>query len=123
MPLILVYQLELKIKVQNLKLEQELLVRYEDVDNYNVYGAYFSTKTKLSDKVSLQFAGRYDKYPQIGESSFAPRAAIVYNPSNKHKMRLTFNKAYVAPSALNLFVDLAVQKIPGGYGNVVDLRK
>ncbi|MDA8587860.1 TonB-dependent receptor, partial [Flavobacteriaceae bacterium] len=92
--------------------------RYEDVDNYNVYGAYFSTKTKLSDKVSLQFAGRYDKYPQIGESSFAPRAALVYNPSNRHKMRLTFNKAYVAPSALNLFVDLAVQKIPGGYGNV-----
>ena len=92
--------------------------RYEDNDNYNVYGAYFSTKTKLSDKVNLQLAGRYDKYPQIGESSFAPRAALVYNPSNRHNMRLTFNKAFIAPSALNFYVDLAVQKIPGGYGNV-----
>ena len=92
--------------------------RYEDDDNYNVYGAYFSTKTKLSDKVSLQLAGRYDKYPQIGESSFAPRVALVYNPSNRHNMRLTFNKAFIAPSALNFYVDLAVQKVPGGYGNV-----
>ncbi|MDB9853383.1 TonB-dependent receptor, partial [Flavobacteriaceae bacterium] len=92
--------------------------RYEDDDNYNVYGAYFSTKTKLSDKVNLQLAGRYDKYPQIGESSFAPRVALVYNPSNRHNMRLTFNKAFIAPSALNFYVDLAVQKVPGGYGNV-----
>jgi iron complex outermembrane receptor protein len=92
--------------------------RYEDDDNYNVYGAYFSTKTKLSDKLNLQLAGRYDKYPQIGESSFAPRAALVYKPSNRHSMRLTFNKAFIGPTALNLFVDLAVQKLPGGYGNV-----
>ena len=92
--------------------------RYEDNDDYNVYGAYFSTKTKLSEKFNLQLAGRYDKYPQVGESSFAPRAALVYTPSNRHKMRLTFNKAFIAPSALNFYVDLAVQKIPGGYGNV-----
>ncbi len=92
--------------------------RYEDNDDYNVYGAYFSTKTKLSEKFNLQLAGRYDKYPQIGESSFAPRAALVFKPNNRESFRLTFNKAFIAPTALNFYVDLAVQKIPGGYGNV-----
>ena len=96
--------------------------RYEDKDNYNVYGAYFSTKTKLSEKFNLQLAGRYDKYPQVGESSFAPRAALVFKPSNRHSMRLTFNKAFIAPSALNMFVDLPVSKLGPGinvwiYGN------
>jgi outer membrane receptor for ferrienterochelin and colicins len=92
--------------------------RYEDKDSYNVYGAYFSAKTKLSEKFNLQLAGRYDKYPQVGESSFAPRAALVFKPNSRESFRLTFNKAFIAPSALNMFVDLAVQKIPGGYGNV-----
>ena len=96
--------------------------RYEDNDDYRIYGAYFSAKTKLSDKLNLQLAGRYDKYPEVGESSFAPRAALVYNPSNRHNLRLTFNKAFIAPSALNMFVDLPVQKLGPGinvwiYGN------
>ena len=90
--------------------------RNENDDDYRVYGAYFSTKTDLSKKLNLQLAGRYDKFPTIGEASFSPRAALVFKPSNRHSLRLTFNKAYVAPSALNLFVDLAVQDI--GYGSV-----
>ena len=96
--------------------------RYEDNDDYRIYGAYFSAKTKLSDKLNFQLAGRYDKYPEVGESSFAPRAALVYNPNNRHNLRLTFNKAFIAPSALNMFVDLPVQKLGPGinvwiYGN------
>ena len=96
--------------------------RYEDKDSYNVYGAYFSAKTKLSEKFNLQLAGRYDKYPQVGESSFAPRAALVFKPNNRESFRLTFNKAFIAPSALNMFVDLAVSRLGPGinvwiYGN------
>ena len=96
--------------------------RFENDDDYRIYGAYFSAKTKLSDKLNLQLAGRYDKYPEVGESSFAPRAALVYNPNNRHNLRLTFNKAFIAPSALNMFVDLPVQKLGPGinvwiYGN------
>ena len=92
--------------------------RFEDSDDYRIYGAYFSAKTKLSDKLNLQLAGRYDKYPEVGESSFAPRAALVYNPNNRNNFRFTFNKAFIAPSALNMFVDLAVSQLPGGAGNV-----
>ncbi len=92
--------------------------RFEDSDDYRIYGAYFSAKTKLSDKLNLQLAGRYDKYPEVGESSFAPRAALVYNPNNRNNFRFTFNKAFIAPSALDMFVDLAVSQLPGGAGNV-----
>ena len=90
--------------------------RNESSDDYRVYGAYFSTKTDLSDKLNLQLAGRHDHYPAIGENSFSPRAALVFKPSNRHSLRATFNKAYIAPSALNLYVDQQVQDI--GYGNV-----
>ena len=90
--------------------------RNENDDDYRVYGAYFSTKTDLSDKLNLQLAGRHDHYPAIGENSFSPRAALVFKPSNRHSLRATFNKAYIAPSALNLYVDQQVQDI--GYGNV-----
>ncbi len=92
--------------------------RFEDSDDYRIYGAYFSTKTKLSDKFNLQLAGRYDRYPEVGESSFAPRVALVYNPDIRNNFRLTYNKAFIAPSALNMFVDLAVSQLPGGAGNV-----
>lgn len=96
--------------------------RFENDDDYRIYGAYFSAKTKLSDKLNLQLAGRYDKYPEVGESSFAPRAALVYNPNNRHNLRLTFNKAFIAPAALVMFLDLPVQKLGPGinvwiYGN------
>ena len=90
--------------------------RNENDDDYRVYGAYFSTKTDILEKLNLQLAGRYDKYPAIGENSFSPRAALVFKPSNRHSLRATFNKAYIAPSALNLYVDQQVQDI--GYGNV-----
>ena len=90
--------------------------RFENMDDYRVYGAYFSTKTDISDKLNFQLAGRHDHFPAIGETSFSPRAALVFKPSNRHSIRLTFNKAYIAPSALNLFLDQQVQDI--GYGNV-----
>ena len=90
--------------------------RNENDDDYRVYGAYFSTKTDILEKLNLQLAGRYDKYPAIGENSFSPRAALVFKPSNRHSLRATFNKAYIAPSALNLYVDQQVQALP--YGNV-----
>ena len=92
--------------------------RYEDVDDYRVYGAYFSTKTDLSDKLNLQLAGRYDKFPAIGENSFSPRVALVYKPSQRHSLRLTFNKAFIPDPALYLFVDTQIQNLPSGYGNV-----
>ena len=90
--------------------------RFENMDDYRVYGAYFSTKTDISDKLNFQLAGRHDHFPAIGETSFSPRAALVFKPSNRNSIRLTFNKAYIAPSALNLFLDQQVQDI--GYGNV-----
>ena len=65
--------------------------RFEDNDDYRIYGAYFSAKTKLSDKLNLQLAGRYDRYPEVGESSFAPRVALVYNPDIRNNFSYRCN--------------------------------
>mgnify|MGYP003302999945 CR=1 FL=1 len=77
------------VESQNANFEsyKQTFGRYEDEDNYRIYGAYFSTKTDISDKLNLQLAGRYDKYPAMGENSFSPRIALVYKPSQKHSTR------------------------------------
>lgn len=108
------------VESQNANFEsyKQTFGRYEDEDNYRIYGAYFSTKTDISDKLNLQLAGRYDKYPAIGENSFSPRIALVYKPSQKHSTRLTYNKVFIPVTALNMFVDLPVSQLPGGVANV-----
>ena len=82
---ILTCQLELKIKVQNLNTEPELLEDMKTMIITMFMELIFLLKLNFQIKFNLQFAGRYDKYPQVGESSFAPRAALVYNQATDIK--------------------------------------
>ena len=91
--------------------------RNEDNDDYRVYGAYFASKTKLTDDLKLTLSGRYDKLPFIGENSFSPRAGLVWQASPRHSVRLTYNKTYTPVDALTLFSDLPV----GGSGSEFDI--
>ncbi len=88
--------------------------RNEDADDYRVYGAYFSSKSNLTDDLILDLSGRYDKFAVLGENSFSPRAGLIWKASPRHSVRLTYNKSHTPPSALTLFVDLPVQLVSGG---------
>ena len=91
--------------------------RNEDKDDYRVYGAYFASKTKLTDDLNLTLSGRYDKLTFIGENSYSPRAGLVWQASPRHSVRLTYNKTYTPADALTLFSDLPV----GGSGSEFDI--
>ena len=88
--------------------------RNEDKDDYRVYGAYFASKTKLTDDLNLSLSGRKDYFPALGENSFSPRVGLVWQASPRHSVRLTYNKAYTPPSALALFLDLPLTDFGGG---------
>ena len=88
--------------------------RNEDKDDYRVYGAYFASKTKLTDDLNLSLSGRKDYFPFLGEDSFSPRVGLVWQASPRQSVRLTYNKAYTPPSALSLFSDLPVANLAGG---------
>ena len=93
--------------------------RNEGNTDYRLYGAYASSKTKLSDKLTLSLAGRYDSYAFLGgKKSISPRAGLVFKPTNRHSFRLTYNKAHIPNDALTMFMDLPVQPIVVG-GNQV----
>ena len=79
--------------------------RFENDDNYDLYGTYLQTKTNLSDKLDLVLAARYDQFSGIDESSFAPRLALVYKANDEHTFRASYNTAFAPNSALDLFID------------------
>ena len=62
----------------------------EDRDDYIITGAYLQGTSKISDKLDLTYAGRYDKFNFIDEGAFAPRVAIVYKANENHTFRASF---------------------------------
>lgn len=86
----------------------------EDDDDYGIIGGYLQGKFGLSDKLDLVLAGRYDTFSFLDQSSFSPRAALVYKASPKHTFRASFNRASRPPSALELAIDFPVNApVPG----------
>ena len=95
--------------------------RNEDNDDYRIYGAYVSSKTKLGDKLNLSLAGRLDKYgfgKSFNAKSISPRAGLVWRPTQRQSFRLTYNKAHIPNDAMTLFLDLPVRPIMSG-GNII----
>jgi len=82
--------------------------RNEDSDDYITNGLYGQGTLTMSEKVDLVVAGRYDQASFISAGEFAPRAALVYKPSEKTTWRLSYNKALSGPSALQMYIDFPV---------------
>ena len=88
--------------------EYTLWGRNEDSDDYITNGLYGQGTLNLSEKVDLVVAGRYDQASFISAGEFAPRAALVYKPSETTTWRLSYNKALSGPSALQMYIDFPV---------------
>ena len=88
--------------------EYTLWGRNENSDDYITNGIYGQGTLTMSEKVDLVVAGRYDQASFISAGEFAPRAALVYKPSEKTTWRLSYNKALSGPSALQMYIDFPV---------------
>lgn len=79
----------------------------EGNDNITEIGAYAQSETRLvPDLLQLVVAGRIDKHNWIDGVIFSPRAALVYTPTSDQSLRLTYNRAYSAPTTNDLFLDI-----------------
>lgn len=81
--------------------------RFDSSDNVNQYGGYLQGEYKFSPKFSVVAAVRADYHDRINEFMLSPRGALVYKPSENNTFRITYNRAFSAPSILNLSLDLA----------------
>lgn len=88
--------------------------RYEDESDINQLGVYGQAEYDVNDKFKVLAAVRGDYQTPIKEFMFSPRAALVYKVNPRHTTRLTFNRAFDAPAALNLAIDLPQLFVPNG---------
>lgn len=99
--------------------------RNEENDKITQTGAYLQSETRLTDWLRLVLAGRADYHSVLKETIFSPRAGLVFEPNRNQSFRVTYNRAFQAPTAINLYLDrlssrsgpYAVQAIaPGVHG-------
>jgi iron complex outermembrane receptor protein len=86
--------------------------RNENHDNIDETGAFLQSETALGSKLDFIAAFRIDDHNRIKEPVFSPRAAVVYKPSQNHRWRVTYNRAFSTPSTNNLFLDILSASIP-----------
>lgn len=89
--------------------------RFEDTDNINQVGVYGQADYDITEKWKVLAALRVDYMDQISEVQFSPRAALVFRPTPRHTVRMTYNRAFSAPTSLNLSLDLANGTSPAGF--------
>jgi iron complex outermembrane receptor protein len=88
-----------------LSTEGTLNGRFEDQDEYRIYGAYVQGKLIVSPKIDFVGAARVDRFTALDKVAASPRLALVLKPKPNHTIRLTWNKAAGAPVSLNLHGD------------------
>jgi outer membrane receptor protein involved in Fe transport len=73
-------------------------------------GAFIEDHVSVSQQLSVVVGGRLDKFDTTG-AVFAPRLGVVVSPIAGHSFRMTYNRAYRAPSLLENFVDVALPSV------------
>ena len=74
-------------------------------DNRDEGGAYVQDEIFFSEHFRWILGGRIDKFDVLGRVVFSPRTAILLKPTPEHTFRLSFNRAFRAPSFVNNFLD------------------
>ena len=82
--------------------------RFEDEDDYTIFGAYVQGKYQLTDKLDIVGTGRVDRFSILDATAFSPRLELVYKHNPSHTFRATWNRAFGAPTSLNLFADTPI---------------
>jgi outer membrane receptor protein involved in Fe transport len=70
-------------------------------DQRTEYGAYLQDEIFMGDRVRLVLGARIDKFTSIDSAVVSPRAALLLKPSADSTIRLSYNRAFRAPSAIN----------------------
>ena len=92
--------------------QNTLYGRYDD-GKYEIFGAYVTANTDLSDNLKMTLAGRYDTFNYMDASGFSPRATLVWTPNPRHTFRASYNVGSFTPSALQMYIDFPLVNVAG----------
>lgn len=89
---------------------------YEGDDDINEWGGYLQSRTGLSEQLDFVVAGRLDSHSVLPDNVFSTRAAFVFKPQDRHTFRVSYNRAFSTPTALNAFLDISGGVVPPPLG-------
>ena len=76
-----------------------------DAENRTEVGAYVQEEFFVDD-FRIAAGVRVDKFGNIDHAVASPRISATYKPAPDHSIRVSWNKAFRSPSAINNFLDL-----------------
>jgi outer membrane receptor protein involved in Fe transport len=74
------------------------------VEDRNEFGGYLQGEYFV-DKFRVVVGGRVDKFGNIEDPVFSPRVSAMFKPHPDHAVRISFNRAFRSPSAVNNYLD------------------
>jgi iron complex outermembrane receptor protein len=77
-------------------------------DDRQELGAYVQDEIFVNNYVRLNLGARIDKFGSLDDAVFSPRAALILKPAADHAFRVSFNKAFRAPSLINNYLETAI---------------
>jgi outer membrane receptor protein involved in Fe transport len=87
-----------------------------DGDDRNEGGGYLQDEIFLGEHVRWVVGGRVDKFSSIDDAVFSPRTTLMLKPSAAQTFRVSFNRAFRAPSFINNHIGTTILE-------QVDLRR
>jgi outer membrane receptor protein involved in Fe transport len=77
-------------------------------DNRTEFGVYVQDDIFLSEHFRLNLGGRLDRFDYLDSFVFSPRTSFMIKPDAHNTFRLSYNRAYRAPSVINNFLDVTL---------------
>jgi iron complex outermembrane receptor protein len=74
----------------------------------NEQGVYLQDEMFLSDKWRWLVGVRMDHFDVLENVVFSPRTTLMFKPAPAHTMRVSYNRAYRAPSLTNNYLDVTI---------------
>jgi outer membrane receptor protein involved in Fe transport len=73
-------------------------------------GAYIQDEI-FYDKFRLTVGARVDKFGNLDDPVFSPRATAMFKPAAAHAFRLSYNRAFRSPSVINNYLDITIKGV------------
>jgi outer membrane receptor protein involved in Fe transport len=79
-----------------------------NAENRTEMGAYVQDEVFLGRFFRLAVSARVDKFTSLADPFFSPRAALIYKPTPDHSLKVSVNRAFRAPSAIDNYLDIDI---------------
>lgn len=77
-------------------------------DNRTEFGAYVQDEIFINNHLRWNIGARVDRFDSIDRAVFSPRTAFIIKPTPDQAIRLSYNKAFRAPSLVNNYLDTTI---------------